>query len=81
MAIGEVFGSSFVDATLSIGIGPAIFAAAVSSDGFAGTVLAAVGVAVAAILVARSERYDWRLAVPLLVTYGTIQSLIIVLGR
>ncbi len=81
MAIGEVFGSSFVDATLSIGIGPAIFATTVSSDVFAGTSLAAVGVAVAAILVARSHRYDWRLTVPLLATYGSIQGLIIVLGR
>lgn len=81
MAIAEVFGSSFVDATLSIGIGPAIFATDVSSDVFTGTVLAAVGVAVAAILVARSQRYDWRLTVPLLITYASIQSLIVVLGR
>lgn len=81
MAIGEVFGSSFVDATLSIGIGPAIFATGVSSDVFTGTVLAAVGVAVAAILVARAQRYDWRLTVPLLAVYGSIQTVIIVLGR
>jgi len=51
MAVGDVFGSSFVDATLSIGIGPAIFSSTVSSAVLTGTTLAAVGVLITTILV------------------------------
>lgn len=73
MAIGDVFGSSFVDATLSVGIGPAIFGSLVSDSVLTGTVLAAVGILLATVLVARSKRYDWRLAVLLLTLYGGVQ--------
>ncbi len=76
MAIGDVFGSSFVDATLSIGIGPAIFGSLVSDSVMIGTTLTAVGVLLATVVVARSKRYDWRLAVPLLLIYGSIQTTI-----
>lgn len=73
MAIGDVFGSSFVDATLSVGIGPAIFGSLVSDSVLTGTTLAAVGVLAATVVVARSKRYDWRLGVTLLVIYGAVQ--------
>ncbi len=80
MAIGDVFGSSFVDATLSIGIGPAVFGSLVSDSVLTGTTLAAIGVLLATVVVARSKRYDWRLAVPLLLIYGAIQASIAVTG-
>ncbi len=73
MAIGDIFGSSFVDATLSVGIGPAIFSSSVSSAVHAGTTLVAVGVLLATVVVARSRRYDWRMAVPLVAIYGAVQ--------
>ena len=75
MAIGDVFGSSFVDATLSVGIGPAIFGSSVSSDVLGGTTLVAVGVLLATVVVARFRRYDWRLTVPLLAIYAVIQAI------
>lgn len=80
MAVGDVFGSSFVDATLSIGIGPAVFSAAVSSAVFTGTVMAGVGVGLATILVARSASFDWRLAGPLVAIWATIQIVIATLA-
>lgn len=52
LAIGDLFGSSLVDATLSIGIGPAITPTAVSGDAVASTLIVAAGVA-AAMWVAR----------------------------
>lgn len=73
MAVGDIFGSSFVDATLSVGIGPLIFGAAVSDDVTIGVALAAIGVLVATILVARSKRYDRRLGLSLLALYLTVQ--------
>lgn len=73
MAIGDVFGSSFVDATLSIGSGPAVFGSLVSNDVRAGVVFATAGVVIATVLVARSKNYDWRLAVPLLTVYAAVQ--------
>ncbi len=79
MAIGDIFGSSFVDATLSVGIGPAVFGVAVTSAVFTGTVLAAAGMLVATIIVARSTRLDWRVSVGLLAVYGLVQTAAVVL--
>ncbi|NNF55108.1 MAG: hypothetical protein HKN03_11785 [Acidimicrobiales bacterium] len=76
LAVGDVFGSSFVDASLSIGIGPAVFGSIVSDEVWIGLVGAAIGVLLAALLVARSHRYDWRLGIPLLGVYGTVQILV-----
>jgi cation:H+ antiporter len=73
MAVGDLFGSSFVDATLSIGIGPALFATTVSDQARAGTLVVAIGVLVATVFVARAKRYDWRLALPLLALYLVVQ--------
>ena len=73
MAIGDVFGSSFVDATLSIGSGPAVFGSVVSDDVRSGVVFAAAGVVIATILVARARNYDWKLAIPLLALYAGVQ--------
>ena len=73
MAVGDIFGSSFVDATLSIGIGPALFATAISAEARAGTVVVAVGILVTTLLVTRARRYDWRLALPLFAVYLVAQ--------
>lgn len=77
MAVGDIFGSSFVDCTLSVGIGPAVFGVAVSSAVFTGTVVAAAGMLVATIIVARSPRYDWRVGVGLLVVYALVQAAVL----
>jgi cation:H+ antiporter len=54
LAMGDIVGSSFVDATISLGIGPALFPVAVSSSAARGSVFAAAIVAaVIAILLLR----------------------------
>lgn len=74
MAVGDIFGSSFVDATLSVGIGPAVFGVAVTSAAFTGTVLAAAGMLAATVIVARSATLDWRVSVGLLAVYTFVQT-------
>ncbi|MCP3990274.1 MAG: sodium:calcium antiporter [Actinomycetia bacterium] len=76
MAVGDVFGSSFVDSTLSVGIGPLLFSSLVSSEVTTGVAIAAVGVLVATILTVRSRSYRWPLGVALLATYATAQLLV-----
>lgn len=68
LAIGDLFGSSLVDATLSVGIGPALFPTDVSDEAIVGTLIIAVGVAVATIAVATLPPRR-RLAGALLATY------------
>jgi cation:H+ antiporter len=75
MAVGDIFGSSFVDATLAVGIGPAIFSTVVSSDVLPGTALAAGGVLLATVLVARADKYDRRLGVTLLGLYAAVVAI------
>ena len=75
MAVGDIFGSSFVDATLAVGIGPAIFSTVVSSDVLPGTALAAGGVLLATVLVARADKYDRRLGVTLLGLYAAVVTI------
>jgi cation:H+ antiporter len=79
MAVGDIFGSSFVDATLSIGIGPAVFSTLVSSDVLFGIAVAAVGVAAATILVVRTGRYDRRLGLALIAVYAVAQIAVAVI--
>ncbi len=75
MAVGDIFGSSFVDTTLSIGIGPALFPVAVTSAASTGTLLAAVGVLAATAVVARADRYGRAVAGQLLAVYAVVQLL------
>ena len=76
MAIGDLFGSSFVDSTLSIGIGPLVFSSLVSSSVTTGVAVATVGVLLATILTVRAKAYDWRLGVALLTVYGVGQAIV-----
>ncbi len=77
MAIGGIFGSSFVDATLSVGIGPALFSSPVSDDVVTGVALAAAAVALATVAVARAKRFDWRLGAFLIAVYASVQVAVV----
>jgi cation:H+ antiporter len=47
LAMGAIVGSSFIDATISLGIGPALFPVAVSANATTGSIIAAIAVAAA----------------------------------
>lgn len=71
LAIGDVFGSSLVDATLSIGIGPALFPIAVTADlALRGSLMAAGVIGLVALLVVGRRRHDWRSGIAVLVLYA-----------
>lgn len=69
LAIGDLFGSSLVDSTLSIGVGPVIRSVAVSPDVLIGTLVIAIGCAMATATVAFAAG-PRRTASWLLVIYG-----------
>lgn len=61
MAIGDALGSSFVDATLSIGIGPLIAPVAVTTSLVVPGSLAAAGaIGIVALVLAIRGRHDWK---------------------
>ena len=61
LAIGDALGSSFVDATLSIGIGPLIAPIAVTTSLVVPFSLAAAGaIGVVALVLALRGRHDWK---------------------
>jgi cation:H+ antiporter len=78
LAIGDAVGSSFVDATLSLGSGPLIAPTAITAS-FAveGALLALVAVAVVALLFSRIRRHDRRTGAILLVVYAGFYVLLL----
>lgn len=59
VAVGDVLGSSFVDSTLSVGIGPLIAPTAVTADlAVAGSVVAAGALALAVFVLTRRPKHD-----------------------
>jgi cation:H+ antiporter len=77
LALGDLFGSSFVDSTLAIGSGPAIRATAVSADATTACVIAAVGVVLAAILMASRSTHGRYSALALFGIYGVSMTAMI----
>ena len=78
LAVGDLFGATLVDSTLSVGIGPIFRPTAVSTEAMTGTIVIAVGVAVATLVVAfvtsRRALASW-----LLVVYGVSMGVLIAL--
>lgn len=71
LAVGDVFGSSFVDSTLSIGVGPIIAPTAITqSFAVTGSLVAAGAIAVVAGLLARRERLTPWTGLVLIGIYG-----------
>ena len=71
LAIGDVFGSSFVDVTLSIAAGPLLVPVAVTSSIVTTGSLTAIGATMIVVgLLSWRKRHDWRSGVALLVTYS-----------
>lgn len=60
LAVGDAIGSSFVDATLSMGIGPLIAPIAVSAGvAVIGSLVAAVAVGLAVLVLVQRQRHNW----------------------
>lgn len=77
LAIGDLFGSSFVDATLAVGSGPAIASTVVSSDAATTCLIAGAGVGLTTIIVARRETHRTATAVQLGIVYVAATALLI----
>jgi cation:H+ antiporter len=69
LALGDLFGSSLVDATLALGSGPAIRAIEVSDGAVAVSLIAAVGVGLATLVMRSTREHGRRSAVILLAVY------------
>ena len=78
MAVGNVFGSSLMDATLSMGAGP-IVAPTLITASFAvrGGLVAAGAVLVLTLLFSRIRMHDWRSGILLLLLYAALYPLLL----
>lgn len=78
MAFGDVMGSSFVDVTGSVAIGPAIFPIDVSRDlVLEGTIAAAIAITAVTIVLARITDHDWRTGTLFLAIYAAFFAVLI----
>ncbi len=71
LAVGDLFGSSFVDSTLSIGIGPIIAATPITASLVVrGGLTVAVALLAVTLLFTRIRKHDWRSGIILLLIYA-----------
>lgn len=77
MAIGDLFGSSLVDASLAIGIGPLIRSTEVSAEAVGTTLIVAVGVAAATIVWSLGPRRPHVMAALAFGTYAITTAAIV----
>ena len=78
LAVGDVFGSSLVDASLSIGIGPLIAPTAVSAGlALRGGIGALLAVAVVTLILGIRQRHTWLTGTALLLIYGAMYVLLL----
>jgi cation:H+ antiporter len=77
LALGDLFGSSLLDATLAIGSGPALRATEVSPEASTVCLIAAVGVAGATLIVMRRRSHRFASAALLFVLYGGVTAWLI----
>lgn len=78
MAIGDIFGSSLIDATLVLGIGPALVPLAVDGDLLVRSALAgSLIVAILTFVLARRRHHDRVTGVMLLLAYATLYPVLL----
>lgn len=80
LAIGDALGSSFLDSTLSIGIGPLIAPVAVTAS-FAvkGSLVAAAAIGMVALVLSLRGRHDWRSGTAFILMYLGFYVVLLVL--
>ncbi|NNC81820.1 MAG: hypothetical protein HKN94_16885 [Acidimicrobiales bacterium] len=69
LALGDIFGSSFIDSTVALGIGPALFPVAVGSEATFGNLIAAGSVAAVVFLLMSRENHRKMSGAVLVVIY------------
>lgn len=77
LALGDLLGSSFADATLSLAAGPLLFPTEVSASAASGTLIAGGVVAAAVALLLARTRHAWPTGVALLALYAALLLLLI----
>jgi len=77
LAIGDVIGSSFVDATVSMGIGPTLFPVAISSSAAMGSLLAAAIIGATTLLLLARKVHDRKSAIALFGLYAVAYAVIV----
>jgi cation:H+ antiporter len=78
LAVGDIIGSSFVDATLSVGIGPLLFPVAVTASQAIPAALAAAGaIAAVTVMLIRVERHERATGAFALVLYALFYLLLL----
>jgi len=78
LAVGDAFGASLVDSTLSIGIGPTLFPTAVTASlAVRGSIAAAVIALIVTLLFSRIPNHDRRSGLLLLILYGLLYAVVL----
>lgn len=78
LAVGDAFGASLVDSTLSIGIGPALFPTAVTASlALRGSIAAAVIALIVTLIFSRIPNHDRRSGLILLILYGLLYAVVL----
>ncbi|MDH3753309.1 MAG: hypothetical protein OEU32_05500 [Acidimicrobiia bacterium] len=77
LALGDLMGSSLVDATLSLGIGPALFSTEVSTSAAHGTFIVAAVVAAAVLVLQSRSSHRWPSGLILIALYLGLVPLLI----
>ncbi|MDH3539391.1 MAG: sodium:calcium antiporter [Acidimicrobiia bacterium] len=81
LAIGDVFGASLLDSSLSIGIGPLIAPTAITADLAVASALAGAGtLLIIAVLMSRFERHNAWTGLALLALYAAFFPLLLMIG-
>ncbi len=78
LALGDLLGSSFVDATLSPAVGPLLFPTALSAGLVRGSLLAAIVIAVVTSLLLRDAPPRWPTGLALILLYLALYPALIV---
>ena len=72
LALGDVLGSTFTDATLSLGTGPALFPIVLEDSAVRGGITATAVLAVVVVILARQESHARYTGAALLLLYGVV---------
>lgn len=79
LAIGDIFGATLADSTLSVGMGPIFRATAVSPETTTGVIIIAIGIAAATAIVVTTRRRT-AMVIGLLVTYAGAMTTLVLLA-